>query len=325
MSARSFSFDKGYRYGFNGKEKDDEIKGKGDNYDYGMRMYDSRLGKFLSVDPLAKDYPWFTPFQFAGDRPIACIDVDGLEDNSYIILLDQNGKTKLVLPTEYQVGSNAVSTLFLEAAGAHGPLGGGFDQFIFIDAKGKITKVYQVGGQLTNSLVEAQAKGAAIQANHAAAVSTGLVVESEIGGFDGSVPSSLSEGGSEEDVTESTQLEEASTVSQLAKNKAQGKNFEKVVNSEMSKTQDDVVPEITVKTKSGVKTRIDLVGKDKQTGTIKLTEAKSSATAPLTKNQKVAFPEIKQSGATVVGKGKPPYVGGTKIPPTTVEIIRPKR
>ncbi len=33
-------------------------------------------------------------------------------------------------------------------------------------------------------------------------------------------------------------------------------------------------------------------------------------------------PEIEQSGATVVGKGKAPYTGGTKIPPTKVEIIR---
>lgn len=33
--------------------------------------------------------------------------------------------------------------------------------------------------------------------------------------------------------------------------------------------------------------------------------------------------EIEESGATVVGKGKPGYPGGTKIPPTTVEITRP--
>jgi hypothetical protein len=34
-----------YRYGFNGMEKDDEVKnGKGNSYDFGARMYDSRLG-----------------------------------------------------------------------------------------------------------------------------------------------------------------------------------------------------------------------------------------------------------------------------------------
>ncbi|HWJ29919.1 MAG TPA: hypothetical protein VNS32_25490, partial [Flavisolibacter sp.] len=41
-----------YRYGFNGKENDDEVKGEGNQQDYGMRVYDTRLGKFLSVDPL---------------------------------------------------------------------------------------------------------------------------------------------------------------------------------------------------------------------------------------------------------------------------------
>lgn len=55
-----------------------------------------------------------------------------------------------------------------------------------------------------------------------------------------------------------------------------------------------------------------------------VTEAKSSQTAPLTPNQKVAFPEIAQTGATVIGSGKSPFIGGTLIPPTQVNIIRPK-
>ena len=49
-----------YRYGFNGKENDKDA-GEGIQ-DYGMRIYDTRLGKFLSVDPLAKDYPWYSPY-----------------------------------------------------------------------------------------------------------------------------------------------------------------------------------------------------------------------------------------------------------------------
>ncbi|MCG2613738.1 RHS repeat-associated core domain-containing protein [Terrimonas sp. NA20] len=71
-----------YRYGFNGKENDNEVKGEGNQQDYGMRIYDPRLGKFLSVDPLAKSYPWYTPYQFAGNKPIAFIDRDGLEEAS---------------------------------------------------------------------------------------------------------------------------------------------------------------------------------------------------------------------------------------------------
>ncbi|MBN8687304.1 MAG: hypothetical protein J0M10_09805 [Chitinophagales bacterium] len=69
-----------YRYGFNGKENDNEVKGDGKQQDYGMRIYDPRLGRFLSVDPIAKKYPWYTPYQFAGNKPIVAVDVDGLED-----------------------------------------------------------------------------------------------------------------------------------------------------------------------------------------------------------------------------------------------------
>ncbi|HNM09555.1 MAG TPA: RHS repeat-associated core domain-containing protein [Chitinophagales bacterium] len=70
----------GYRFAFNGKEQDPEQLGQGNIYDYGFRIYNSRLGKFLSVDPLSMSYPWYTPYQFAGNKPIWCIDVDGLEE-----------------------------------------------------------------------------------------------------------------------------------------------------------------------------------------------------------------------------------------------------
>ncbi|MPT36091.1 MAG: RHS repeat-associated core domain-containing protein, partial [Flavobacterium sp.] len=68
-----------YRYGFNGKEKDDELKGEGNSYDYGFRMYDPRTARFFSVDPLTESYPELTPYQFASNTPIQAIDLDGLE------------------------------------------------------------------------------------------------------------------------------------------------------------------------------------------------------------------------------------------------------
>jgi hypothetical protein len=55
------------------------VKGAGNQQDYGMRIYDPRLGRFLSVDPLTKTYPMLTPYQFASNTPIAAIDLDGLE------------------------------------------------------------------------------------------------------------------------------------------------------------------------------------------------------------------------------------------------------
>ncbi len=79
MPGRKYSAGSVYRYGFNGKENDNELKGEGNQQDYGMRIYDPRLGKFLSVDPLTKEYPELTPYQFASNRPIDGIDMDGLE------------------------------------------------------------------------------------------------------------------------------------------------------------------------------------------------------------------------------------------------------
>ena len=70
-----------YRYGFNGKELDQEgLGGGGSTYDYGFRIYNPQIARFLSVDPLSANYPWYTPYQYAGNMPIAFIDLDGLEE-----------------------------------------------------------------------------------------------------------------------------------------------------------------------------------------------------------------------------------------------------
>lgn len=111
----------------------------------------------------------------------------------------------------------------------------------------------------------------------------------------------------------------------IVENAAKGAAFEAKVIDNLKQTQTGIVRQVTVRTESGVRTRLDAVGTDASTGAVKLTEAKSSATAPLTKNQKAALPEIAESGATVVGQGKPGVPGGTKIPPTEVDVIRSER
>jgi RHS repeat-associated protein len=70
----------GYRYGFNGKENDRSGEwGLGLVQDYGFRLYNPGLGRFLSVDPLTEKYPELTTYQFASNTPIQAIDLDGLE------------------------------------------------------------------------------------------------------------------------------------------------------------------------------------------------------------------------------------------------------
>lgn len=66
-----------YRFGFNGKENDDAIKGDDNSLDFGGRIYDNRICRWLSIDSKAKDYPAYSPYNFALDNPVINIDVDG--------------------------------------------------------------------------------------------------------------------------------------------------------------------------------------------------------------------------------------------------------
>jgi RHS repeat-associated protein len=96
MPGRTFAAQSGYRYGFNGKEKDLDA-GEGIQ-DYGMRISDNRLGRFLSEDPITKKYPELTPYQFASNTPIQAIDLDGLE--KYIIHFRRVNGNDIILSFE---------------------------------------------------------------------------------------------------------------------------------------------------------------------------------------------------------------------------------
>lgn len=89
---RSWEVGSEFRYGFNGKESDSETYGNGNIYDYGFRIYNPRLGKFLSVDPLTSSFPWFTTYQFAGNAPIWAVDLEGLEAGIVIRWYDNTGQ-----------------------------------------------------------------------------------------------------------------------------------------------------------------------------------------------------------------------------------------
>ncbi len=78
MPGRSYNSEK-YRYGFNGMEKDDEVKGNGNSLTFKYRIHDTRLGRFLSVDPLFSSYPWNSTYAFAENRPVDGMDLEGAE------------------------------------------------------------------------------------------------------------------------------------------------------------------------------------------------------------------------------------------------------
>jgi len=89
-----------YSFGFNGKEND-----KASNWqDYGMRYYMGASTsednyeplRFPNVDPLTKKYPWYTPYQFAGNKPIWAVDLDGAEELPYQSIKDGWNKGGIV-------------------------------------------------------------------------------------------------------------------------------------------------------------------------------------------------------------------------------------
>ena len=105
MLGRNWETGSDYKFGFNGKESDSETYGAANIYDYGFRIYNPRLGKFLSVDPLSKSYPWYTSYQFAGNKPIVAIDLDGLEE--YFVIRWYDNANQLAFSTVIKV-PNAV-------------------------------------------------------------------------------------------------------------------------------------------------------------------------------------------------------------------------
>ena len=102
MPGRTFSSDQ-YRYGFNGMEKDDEMgKGDGNSYDFGARLYDPRLGRWLSLDPLARKYPSMSPYIFTGNNPVLFVDYDG-KDYGVKVTHTKTGGTIIIKATVYAV------------------------------------------------------------------------------------------------------------------------------------------------------------------------------------------------------------------------------
>jgi|SRR5690554_45537 len=92
----------GYRYGFNGMEKDDNVKGQGNSYNFGARMYDPRVGRWLSIDPLEKKHAGITPYHYGYNIPTIMNDPNG-EDG--IVTIDPENHTVTLSTTVYLYGS----------------------------------------------------------------------------------------------------------------------------------------------------------------------------------------------------------------------------
>ncbi len=98
----------GYRFGFNGMERDDEAKGEGNSYDFGARIYDSRLGRWMSLDPLMTKHPDLSPYNYVSNSPLTMIDPDGKDNIIYLVVLpDAQAQLKKVTPQQIANQANA--------------------------------------------------------------------------------------------------------------------------------------------------------------------------------------------------------------------------
>ena len=71
-----------YRYGFQDQEVDDELKGEDNSVNFEFRMYDPRIGRFFTIDPLTRKYPHNGPYNFSENRVIDGIELEGKEVTS---------------------------------------------------------------------------------------------------------------------------------------------------------------------------------------------------------------------------------------------------
>jgi RHS repeat-associated protein len=110
----------GYRYGFNGQGKDNEVSGEGNTYAFEYRIHDARIGRFMSVDPLFAEYPHNSTYAFAENGVIEAIDLEGLEKLKVVdkLNVDENettfkGTSYEVMEAEKQATSTGMKVYYL--------------------------------------------------------------------------------------------------------------------------------------------------------------------------------------------------------------------
>jgi RHS repeat-associated protein len=271
---------------YNGIEKENDLGLE--IYDAQLRELDGQIGRWWEIDPETENMEMWSPYASNYDNPITYMDPLGDEPECCKGLLNAVGG---FLSDYYHEGvlpglhwiNKNVNPLYGAVNGA---------QSIFT-GKSLYGEPMSKGQGVTETLLAvipgAKIEGAIVKASEKVIATSGVKAAEK----------------------------------QVVKNAANGAAFEKVVVKDViKKGEKDISQQITVKANNGVKTKVDVASRT-EGGTIKLREAKASETATLTKNQKSAHPSIQQDGGTVVGKGKPGFPGGTQIPPTKVEVVRP--
>ncbi len=107
MPGRSYSSGEGYRFGFQGQESDDEVRGDGNSIFFKYRVHDPRIGRFASIDPLTNAYPWNSPYNFSENDVIRAVELEGLEHKIVIHTIKEykNGDLEII-DTDVDINPN---------------------------------------------------------------------------------------------------------------------------------------------------------------------------------------------------------------------------
>ena len=102
MDGRTESLE-GYRFGYQGSEKDNEFKGEGNSYTTEFRQLDPRLGRWLSVDPVIKHHE--SVYAALANNPLLIIDRLG-QDTSFADQKTKEQFDELYLNLESRIAFN---------------------------------------------------------------------------------------------------------------------------------------------------------------------------------------------------------------------------
>jgi RHS repeat-associated protein len=276
-------------YKFTGKERDSE---SGLDF-FGARFYGSTMGRWLSPDWALK--PEDVPYASLNDPQ--SLNLYGYVGNNPLSRVDLDGHCPDGDDACIAAGDGLHGTIF------HHETWGKAGNQLLGAGKGLINAALD-SSPLTMLLPHMQPSNS----DQAAGMVIGPVLLAPL------APEAIAE----------APVEIESGLSQVQINNAAGKAFQDGVAARTALTDSNVVQNLKVRTSSGVDFEIDVASKN-SSGTFRGQEAKASATARLSKPQQAGHPEMARSGATVVSKNKPGYPAGSRLPPTNIEVVRPKQ
>ncbi len=153
MPGRKYEAQIGYRYGYSGKEKDNEIKGNGNILDFGARIYDNRLGRWLSTDPLQSQYPDVSPYSYCYNNPIHFTDENGkwVRDQNGNVIVTIDKKMTIERGGVYAIG-NASTQYVIQGNWGYIMSNNGTKVEVFVPTSNTVTKAtFDAQGNVTGT------------------------------------------------------------------------------------------------------------------------------------------------------------------------------